>query len=172
MISDIIYNGVSGMDGAIFGDAKECPECSGTLVPHDNKKKRFATVIEHGAKRMIYVNVRRFRCKACGKLVYARSPFYPDIRMGSPIVDFCIANTDYFTYNHISKILKSMRILVDPKTIGNYEALNLPKPPSIEISKAQFPVSLLNLSNMGVPGENPTKNAVMLDLFINKNKKD
>lgn len=105
---------------------------------------------EHG--RNITVNVRRWRCTACGKLVYSKSPFYDGIRTGAPIADFCMVNRDLHPPNHIAKILGKMGIIVTPATVRNILQSDIPELsnpeniPSVNIYGIIFPSSLLNIS--------------------------
>lgn len=105
---------------------------------------------EHG--RNITVNVRRWRCTACGKLVYSKSPFYDGIRTGAPIADFCIVNRDLHPPNHIAKILGKLGIIVTPATVRNILQSDIPELsnpeniPSVNIYGIIFPSSLLNIS--------------------------
>lgn len=105
---------------------------------------------EHG--RNITVNVRRWRCTACGKLVYSKSPFYDGIRTGAPIADFCMVNRDLHPPNHIAKILGKLGIIVTPATVRNILQSDIPELsnpeniPSVNIYGIIFPSSLLNIS--------------------------
>ena len=107
---------------------------------------------DNGHGRNITVNVRRWRCTACGKLVYSKSPFYDGIRMGAPIADFCAVNRDLHPPNHIAKILGKLGITVTPATVRNILKSDIPelsnpeKIPSVNIYGIIFPSSLLNIS--------------------------
>ncbi|MBN2733909.1 MAG: transposase family protein [Methanomicrobiaceae archaeon] len=146
MVADIIMNGISNLNGIIFDSVNECPCCGGQLKGHDTKNKKFATLIENNQQKNIFVNVKRYRCKDCKKLVYSDSPFYDDIRIGSPIVDFCILNLKMHPANHISKILRNMNIAVNPSTIRKFNTLKTGEIKSIEFHGIAFPLSLLNIS--------------------------
>ena len=162
MITDIIISGILSLDGFLFEDADECQDCGGELRAHDIKKKKFATVKEGDSRRNIMVNVRRFRCRECGRLVYADSPFYKDIRMGAPVVDFCLLNLRIHPANHISKILRKMNILVNPSTIRSLSDFNPGEIPSIEFHEVLFPPSLLNISEAVMKREGSERNNMLL----------
>lgn len=155
MVSEIIANGIEAVDGAIFTELDCCPDCGGDLRGHDYRRKKFATVIESGRPRNILVIVRRYRCISCGKLCYAHSPFYPDTRLGSPIVDFCVLNIRRYPYNHISRILEKMNIIVDRGTVRNYADLDPGLIPSVDVYGIMIPYSLLRLSERPFPGHQP-----------------
>jgi len=146
MVIDIITTGVSGLDGYVFEKVENCPFCGGAVKGHDIKKKKFATIIEDNKRKIITVNVKRSRCTSCQKLVYADSPFYKNIRMGSPLVDFCLINLKIHSANHISKILKKMNILVNPSTIRSLKGINADHIAHVDFQGIFFPLSLLNIS--------------------------
>ncbi|MBP2132689.1 hypothetical protein J2128_000610 [Methanomicrobium sp. W14] len=147
MVSDIIENGVININGFLFDSHDICPHCGGELKNHDIKKKKFVTMQKNGEPENITVNIRRLRCRNCKKLVYADSPFYDNIRLGSPIVDFCTLNLRIHPANHISKILRSLNILVNPSTIRSLKKNSNPGDiPYIEFHGILFPLSLLNIS--------------------------
>ncbi len=180
MISDIVVSGIAELDGFLFDAADRCPYCGGELRSHDIKHKVFARIdtdiINGGALsgtiagaaaasdgndngdegtergRNITVKVRRWRCTACGKLVYSKSPFYDGIRTGAPIADFCMVNRDLHPPNHIAKILGKLGIIVTPATVRNILQSDIPELsnpeniPSVNIYGIIFPSSLLNIS--------------------------
>ena len=168
MIADIVISGISGLEGFLFEDADKCPFCDGDLRAHDIKKKKFATIAEGESRRNITVNVRRFRCRECGRLVYADSPFYDNIRMGAPIVDFCLLNLRLHPANHISKILRKMSIIVNPSTIRSLSGFSPGEIPSIEFHEVLFPPSLLNISEAVMKQEGSERNNILLYMLQNR----
>ncbi|WP_048152739.1 hypothetical protein [Methanolacinia paynteri] len=162
MIADITISGILSLEGFLFEDADRCPFCDGELRAHDVKKKKFATIMEGDSRRNITVNVRRFRCTECGRLVYADSPFYNDIRMGAPLVDFCLLNLRLHPANHISKILRKMNIIVNPSTIRSLSDFNPGEVPSVEFHEVLFPTSLLNISEAVMKQEGSERNNILL----------
>ena len=168
MIADIIISGISNLNGFLFDAAEICPYCGGKLKGHDTKKKKFATIIENNQRKKIIVNVKRFRCTGCKKLVYASSPFYDNLRIGAPIVDFCILNLKIHPANHISKILKRMNILVSPPTIRSFSKINSDSIPSINFHGVLFPLSLLNISETIRNEENSGMNEMIIQMMQKK----
>jgi len=151
MLKELVYSTIAGMDGRVFSELSRCPECGGQVKAHDTRRKRFATVIEVGATREIYVNVRCFYCQKCGKFLYAEdSPFYEGTRIGAPIVDFCIANR-HLPYHHVGKILEAMRIRIDRGSVRNYALMKIPPRPSLKIYNIELPLSLVSLSELILP---------------------
>jgi hypothetical protein len=152
MLKELVFSAIVGVDGAFFSSLSRCPACGGGIKGHDVKRKRFATVIMDGKHRDIEVRVKRFRCTVCGKLCYAESPFYPDVRFGSPVVDLCMANIDRFPYHHLSRILATMNVIIDRGTIRNYALKGFDPVPSIEMYGLNIPASLLSLSELALCG--------------------
>jgi hypothetical protein len=153
MVGEIITNALESVDGAIYTWLDRCPDCGGELRGHDYRRKKFATVLEGGRPRDIFVTVRRFRCTSCGRLCYARAPFYPNTRLGSPIVDFCILNIGRYPFNHISRLLEKMNIIVDRGTVRNYAALDHGPIPSVDMYGILIPYSLIRLSEPAPPAQ-------------------
>lgn len=168
MVTDIVMNGILSLEGFLFEAADKCPACGGDLKAHDIKKKKFVTITKGGSRRNITVNVKRFRCMECGKLVYADSPFYDNIRMGAPIVDFCILNLDLHPANHISKILRKMSIIVNPATIRSLPGMKTENLPSIDVHDIRFPLSLLNISEAVMKKEDSERENMLLHMLQRK----
>jgi len=153
MIVELITSGITGIDNRVFFRTGICPSCGSKIKGHDIKKKKFATIIEGEITKNIHVFVKRYRCTGCGKLLYADSPFYPGTRLGAPIVDFCIANKKRHPYNHISKILRAMNIVVDRGTVKNYADKSFGPVPCMELYEIKIPVSLISLSEVSFRNE-------------------
>lgn len=151
MVCEIITNALESVDGARYTELERCLVCGGELRGHDYRRKKFATVLEDGRPRDIFVIVRRFRCISCGRLCYARAPFYPNTRLGAPIVDFCILNIERYPFNRISRLLEKMNIIVDRGTVRNYAALDLGPIPSVDMYGVLIPYSLLRISEPTSP---------------------
>lgn len=162
MIAEIVRSGILSLDGFLFDAVGRCPDCRGGLKAHDIKKKKFVTIIEGGSKRNITVNVKRFRCTQCKKLAYADSPFYENIRMGAPIVDFCILNLSIHPANHISRILRKMNIIVNPATIRSFSDMEPGNTAAIDFHEIRFPLSLLNISEAIMNKEGMERDNILL----------
>ncbi|MDN7023923.1 hypothetical protein FGU65_03275 [Methanoculleus sp. FWC-SCC1] len=146
MLIDLVGSALASMDGVTFTERDACPSCGGALTVHDLRKKRFAVLLEDGKRRVIHVFVKRFYCTRCGSLCYAEEPFYPDTRLGSPVVELSLLLAARMPYHRASRLLKAMGIVVDRGTIRNYAARDLPRVPYTELFGVPLPLSLLNLS--------------------------
>ncbi|MDG6255964.1 MAG: hypothetical protein QCH35_00010 [Methanomicrobiaceae archaeon] len=145
MLSDLVYGAVVSLDGAMYAGLDACPHCGGAVKAHDIRKKRFATVGDDRQQRTICIFVQRYYCTACGRLCYAESPFYPDTRLGAPIIDFCVVNARLFPYHHVSKLLERMHILLDRGSVRNYATRNFGDVPFLDMYGMRIPLSLLSL---------------------------
>jgi hypothetical protein len=117
MLTSLMQTGMASMDGREFTDHGPCPACGGEVSGYDIREKFFATISEAGVTRDIHVKVKRFRCRSCGKLCYARSPFYPGTRLGLPVVDLCVTFSKEMPYNRVAEVLGAMGIVVDRGTV-------------------------------------------------------
>lgn len=120
LLTDIVQTGISIVDGMIFTDHTICPVCGGPLAGYDTKRKQFAHLMIDDEQRTVYVSVKRFYCRNCHKLCYADEPFYPDTRIGSVIIDLCIALSMTMPVNRVAAYLAAMGILVDRSSCRLY----------------------------------------------------
>lgn len=146
MLIDLVGSALVSMDGVAFTELDSCPSCGGSLTGHDLRKKRFAVILEGGKTRVIHVVVKRFYCNACKNLCYAESPFYPDTRLGSPVVDLCALLAALMPFHRVARLLAAMGVIVDRGTIRNYAARDFGRIPSTELFGVTLPMSLLHLS--------------------------
>lgn len=153
MLADLTGNALVSMDGVKFTDLDACPSCGGPVTGHDMRAKRFAVILENGKERTIRVHVKRFYCRECGTLCYADAPFYPDTRLGSPIVDLCLLLSQQMPFNRVAQHLRAMRIVVDRGTIRNYASRDFGAIPATELFGLPLPLSLLNLSISAIGSE-------------------
>lgn len=120
LLTDIVQTGISAVDAMIFTDHTICPLCGGSLGGYDTKRKQFAHLMIDNEQRTVYVSVNRFYCRNCHKLCYADEPFYPDTRIGSVIIDLCIALSMTMPVNRVASYLARMGILVDRSSCRLY----------------------------------------------------
>lgn len=125
-----------------------CPHCGGDIRYHDNRKKRFATIIVDGEKRIINVLVTRYYCKKCGRLCYAMAPFYPNTKFGSPVIDLCMTLARVHPFNHSARILQEMGVVVDRGTIRNFFSRDIPAVSYVKIYGLPIPLSVFYLSDL------------------------
>jgi len=120
LVADIVQAGISAVDGVTFTDHSVCPECGGQLVGYDTKHKQFAHLIKSGSQKTVYVDVKRFYCRNCHRFCLADNPFYPDTRIGSVIIDLCIALSMTMPVNRVPAYLLAMGIHVDRSSCRLY----------------------------------------------------
>jgi len=146
MLVDIIYSAIVKMDGAKFEDLLACPHCGGEVRGYDSKSKHFACILDAGTPKDIYVHVKRFQCRQCGKVSSAHEPFYPDTRLGKPIIDLCITLSANMPYNRTARVLEQMGIVIDRGTVRNYANRDFGPIPCTEIYGFRIPLSVITLS--------------------------
>ena len=146
MITTVIHTGISNLDGREYNQAGNCPTCGGELVGYDKKRKFFASLSDAGRIRDVHVVVKRFRCRSCGGLVSADSPFYPDTRIGAPIVDLCITLSQEMSWSMTAKVVRDLGIVIDRGSVRNYVKEGFAPVPSTEVFGFRLPVSILSLS--------------------------
>jgi hypothetical protein len=153
MLSALVQTTLTSCDGALFDECGVCPHCGGELTGYDVKKKQFAIVVEEDQKRVIHVRVKRFLCQQCGQVSLADQPFYPDIRIGSPVVDLCVTMSETMPYSRVSSCLAEMGIIVDRWSVRNYARKNHRTIPAADMFGVRVPLSIVSLSSfaMGMP---------------------
>ncbi|NLD56714.1 MAG: hypothetical protein GX651_01105 [Methanomicrobiales archaeon] len=150
MLTDIVQATLASFDGALFDSAGPCPSCGREPAGYDVKSRQFAVIIENDRKRAINVLTKRFRCRSCGQVFPADQPFYPDTRIGSPVVDLCITLGETMHYPRVSVTLAEMGIVVDRWSVRNYIRNNTRSVPSVEMFNVRVPFSLFSLSSLAM----------------------
>ncbi len=148
ILADLVYQAVSGVAGVQFTDSLPCPHCMGMVVSHDMKKRRFSTVYAPEGEKQIYVYVKRFHCRECGHLVYAKAPFYEKSRFGSPIVDLCISLSEDYTFSRAAILMKCMGIVIDRGTVRKTVQSHIHTVQSTDLFGMKIPDSILALSTL------------------------
>ncbi len=120
MLAALVQNGVMAVEGKHFSGVVPCPSCGGEVSGYDERERRFATIIDGDTTREVTVTVTRFQCRQCGEICSARAPFYPDTRLGSPIVDLCVTGAKELPCNQVAGILREFGLVVDRGTVRNY----------------------------------------------------
>ena len=120
LVGDIIQTGILALEGVTFTRHDECPRCGGPLSGYDTKKKQFARLATKTGPETLYVGIKRFYCRECHSLSLADNPFYPDTRIGSVIVDLCIAFSMTLPVNRVPAYLESLGVLVDRSSCRLY----------------------------------------------------
>ena len=154
IFSALISEALSACDGILFESHTICPQCGGSLSRYDVKTKHFADVIEGSSTKTITVRIKRFKCRECHAVIYAHQPFYPNTRIGSPVVDLCVALSARMPYSRAATYLQQIGVNVDRWSVRNYAMKNLIQVPTTEQYGIVLPVSIISLaaltSNIGL----------------------
>ena len=75
--------------------------------------------------------VKRFSCRQCHAVCFADEPFYPETRIGSPLVDLCRTLAAGMPFNRAAVFMAHMGIMIERGTVRNY-------------AHRRFPVNSLN----------------------------
>jgi len=150
MLSALVQTTLTSCDGALFDECGVCPHCGGKLSGYDVKKKQFAIVVEDDKKRVIHVLVKRFLCQQCGQVSLADQPFYPDTRIGSPVIDLCLTLSETMPYSRVSSCLAEMGIIVDRWSVRNYAQKHNRTIPAADMFGVRIPLSIMTLSSLTV----------------------
>jgi hypothetical protein len=148
LMLDLVRSGLSAMDGVVFTERQCCPYCGGSLLVHDYKDRKFATLLRGSDLIDIMVSVRRFHCRSCHRLVTAEVPFYPDIHLGSPVVDLCIVLARQLPYSRANRLIRDLGVVLHRGTIRNYATLPIMPVVTDQLFGITFPRSILNLSSL------------------------
>ncbi|MDO9523265.1 MAG: hypothetical protein Q7J08_06085 [Methanocorpusculum sp.] len=152
LLMTTVLVGISSLDETLFATAKPCPICGGKPQPYDTKKKLYVTLRTPMGRKRITVNIRRFKCKKCGNLIYAQEPFYPDTRLGSAIVDMAISLSRLHSYSHTAEIMKALGIEIDRGSVRNYALSDLAIPQANFLYGMQLPNSFISLMTKEISG--------------------
>ena len=148
MLATIVQAGLVAVDSVTFGERATCPFCGGPVSGYDTRRKVFAVIRENDRERTLRVTVKRFSCRACGRIVNADEPFYPGTRIGSPVIDLCLTLATMMPDNRTAAWLDAMDILVDRTSCRRY-VRTLARPiPATALFGVSIPLSLISLSTL------------------------
>ena len=148
MLTVIVQTGLSAVDGLIFTERAKCPACGGALTGYDTKRKQFAHLFVDNQKKTLYVFVKRFYCRDCRGFCYADEPFYPNTRIGSPIIDLALALSMTMPANRVAAYLAAMGILADRTSCRHYVRNNNRHIETNDIFGIHLPLSIVSLSTL------------------------
>ena len=148
MARDLVQAALAACDGIAFTELARCPSCGGGVSGHDTVERRFAVIREDGKDRVIRVKVKRFTCKECGKLSHAEEPFYPDTRLGSPVVDLCRTLSAGRSSSRAATILGTMGVIVDRTSCLKYGSQPLPVAATADVFGLKLPLSVLAIDSL------------------------
>lgn len=109
-------------DNKLFEKPIRCPKCNSyRRTKYDMIKRIFCMLITKKGFREIKVSIKRYKCKKCGYVYNAKSPFYPRCDYSKPLIDFCLFLSAKHPYNRVENILMNLfGIQVDRDTIRLY----------------------------------------------------
>ncbi|MGA2918216.1 hypothetical protein [Methanoregula sp.] len=148
MAAAIILNAFTSLDDIAFTELAACPDCGGAVTGHDMKEKQFAVIADEKGTRIIHVKVKRFRCRECGRLCYADEPFYPDTRIGSPVIDLCVTLSATMPAGRAARVLEAMGVIVDRTSCLLYAKKHTTEIQTADVFGMRLPFSVLTLANL------------------------
>jgi hypothetical protein len=148
LIIDIVQSGLLASEGIIFDNLETCPVCGGKVSGYDTKKKQFAVMLEGNTRHPVHVFVKRFSCRECHAICFADEPFYPDTRIGSPLVDLCRTLGTTMPFNRVAAHLLHLGIFIDRGTVRNYMNRSFPEIPTTDLFGIRLPPSIISLSEL------------------------
>lgn len=105
----------------LYDDPPPCPRCrSEERKRHGQRKHIYATIITEKGFQKIFVWVKRYVCKACGKYYRSRSPFYPGCLYGSLVVDTCLFLASNNPFCRVEAVLQQWGLQIDRDTVRSY----------------------------------------------------
>lgn len=148
MMKDLLQTAILVFDDLEFSTCRGCPQCGGAVQGYDTRTKKFATIREDEKERNIMVRVRRFTCRSCGELCYADEPFYPNTRIGSPVIDIFSSLSAAMPASRAARVIDALGIRVNRTSWKNYTGRNYATMPAVDIFGMRLPVYLTVLSNI------------------------
>jgi len=145
LLIDIVQSGLLACEGIVFDNRDACPVCGGELSGYDTKKKQFVVMHEGDNLQTVHVFVKRFTCRRCHTICFADEPFYPDTRIGSPLVDLCRTLGATMPFNRVTANLLHLGIVIDRGTVRNYMHRTFREIPTTELFGIRLPLSIISL---------------------------
>ncbi len=155
LLTGLVQTALKACEGVRFHPGIICRSCGSPRSGYDERKKRFAVLLEDDKPRPLHVIIQRSYCRSCGKISNPQEPFYPDTRVGSPVVDLCRSLSATMPYSQVSACAGQMGVLVDRWSVRNYARAQLPEMTVVEVFGMQFPVSIIALSMIGGSVQEP-----------------
>lgn len=156
MIKDLIQTAVLIFDNLEFTTCPGCPRCGRAVQGYDTKTKKFATIKEEEKERIITVRVKRFTCKSCGDLWYADEPFYPNTRIGSPVIDIFSSLSTTMPASRAARMIDALGISVNRTTWKNYTGMRFSDILEMDMFGMRLPVCIMVLSNIAARSSDKT----------------
>ena len=147
MVSELILAALRICDETVFDLYCPCPFCGSEVSGYDLRKRRFARIRDGERDRVINVQVKRYLCQRCSRTFMCDAPFYPDTRIGSPVIDLCVTFATCMPYYRVSSILKDLGVIVDRGSVRFY-ALQGRTVKSEDMFGVRLPVSVILLASL------------------------
>jgi hypothetical protein len=144
----LVQESLSLLDGAVFDSRDTCPACGGQLSGYDSRERQFARIREDMVQRTITVTVKRFRCRSCGRICNADEPFYPDTRIGAPVIDLCIVLSQVPGYGRAARNLSAMGLEIDRMQCRHFARTPVHPIAVMDIFGFLVPQSIISLSEI------------------------
>ena len=155
ILTGILQTALKACEGVRFHPGIICSTCGSQLSGYDERKKRFAVVLEDDEPCPVHVIIQRSYCRSCGTIANPQEPFYPHTRVGSPVVDLCRSLSTKMPYSRVSTYVGRMGVQVDRWSVRHYARSALQEVPSEEVFGMQIPVSIIALSLIGGSVQEP-----------------
>ena len=121
LVKESIPSILSSYQNKTYDDPPPCPRCgSEERKKHGARRRIYATIILRDSYRKIYVKVKRYVCRACGRVYRSRSPFYPGCLYGSLVVDTCLFLASSNPFCRVEAILQQWGLQIDRDTVRGY----------------------------------------------------
>lgn len=156
MVAELVSSACTGIAGTSFHSIPVCPACHGRVQVHDTIQRRFSRILLDSKEHDIYVSVRRFCCKGCGRYLTSPAPFYERTRFGSPIVDLCRTIAQNHSSSQTAGILMQMGIVLDRGTVRNLVNRDYPLVDAQQFIGFSIPLSIIRLSELVLLHKLPT----------------
>lgn len=150
MLASIVQSGLAAVDGSRFCELGACPACGGPVSGYDTKQRIFAVIRDGEEERPVHVTVKRFACRACGRISNADEPFYPGTRIGSPVIDLCLTLAKTMPANRTAAYLDAMGVIVNRSSCRLYIKDHSRPVPANDLFGIGVPLSVVSLSSLAV----------------------
>ncbi len=155
ILTGLVQTALKACEGVRFHPDIMCNSCGSPLSGYDERKKRFAVLLEDDKPRPVYVIIQRSYCRKCRKVISPQEPFYEGTRVGSPVVDLCRSLSIKMPYSRVSTYVGLMGVQIDRWSVRHYACTQLQEMPAEEVFRMRIPVSILALSLIGGSVQEP-----------------
>ena len=148
MLTEVVSTALQICDGTEYFAQGTCGSCGGTLSGYDTRTKRFATLCDEEGEHPVEVILHRAYCRSCGRVVVPEEPFYSGTRLGSPVVDLCLALAGTMPCGRVATRLGQMGVKVNRWSVSEYTKGIFPAVPTVAAFGMMIPISIISLSSL------------------------